>query len=76
MLPRHHSNWRMKAIASIDQEKDHDLHYTAVLGISKADALVLREKLLKLLEDFEPVISKSPEETSVVLLLDLFGTGI
>jgi uncharacterized protein (TIGR02147 family) len=75
MLPRHHSNWRMKAIASIDQEKEHDLHYTAVLGISKTDAQLLREKLLKLLEEFEPVISKSPEETSVVLLLDLFGSG-
>ena len=72
MLPRHHSNWRMKAIASIDQEKENELHYTAILGISKEDALLLKEKLLKLLEEFEPVIAKSKEETSVVLLLDLF----
>ncbi len=75
MLPRHHSNWRMKAIVSLDEEKDQDLHYTAVLGISKADVQLLRERLLKLLEEFEPVILKSPEETSVVLLLDLFGAG-
>lgn len=73
MLPRHHSNWRMKASESVDQEKANDLHYSAVLGISKRDAKIFKEKLLKLLEEFEPLVRDSKEEIPVVLLLDLFG---
>ena len=72
MLPRHHSNWRMKAIESVDQEKTSDLHYSAVLGIAKRDIKVFKEKLLNLLEEFEPIVSESKEEVPVVLLMDLF----
>jgi uncharacterized protein (TIGR02147 family) len=75
MLPRHHANWRMKAIAALDNEKKDQLHYTAVLGISKNDMILFREKMLKLLEEFEPVIQSSQEEVQVVLLLDLFQTS-
>ncbi len=72
MLPRHHSNWRMKAIESVDRETADDLHYTAVLGIAKDDMKIFREKLLKLLEEFEPIVTRSAEDSQVVLLLDLF----
>jgi uncharacterized protein (TIGR02147 family) len=72
MLPRHHANWRMKAIAHADEERASDLHYSAVLGISKKDIKGLKEKLLQLLQDFEPMIKESKEEDSVVFLLDLF----
>ncbi len=72
MLPRHHSNWRIKAIESFDFEKPNDLHYSVVLGISKKDQKIFKEKLLKLLEEFEPVIQSSKEELPVVLLMDLF----
>lgn len=72
MLPRHHANWRMKAIESVDSEKESDLHYTAVLGIAKSDMSVFREKLLKMLEEFEGIITHSKEESEVVLLFDLF----
>lgn len=72
MLPRHHSNWRMKAIESVDQEKSSDLHYSAVLGIAKADVKVFKEKILKLLEELEPIVSDSKEEIPVVILMDLF----
>lgn len=75
MLPRHHANWRMKAIASLDNEKKDELHYTAVLGIAKKDHILFREKMLQLLEEFEPIIEKSPEEVQVVMLIDLFQTS-
>ncbi len=74
MLPRHHANWRMKAMMALDHEKKDELHYTAVLGISKKDYSLFREKMMNLLSDFEPVITKSPEEIQVVMLLDLFQT--
>lgn len=73
MLPRHHANWRQRAIAGVDHERATDLHYTAVLGISRKDTKLLRERLLALLQEFEPVIRDSKVEEPVVLLLDLFG---
>ena len=73
MLPRHHANWRMKAIEATDHEKNQDLHYSAILGISKKDQKRFKEKLLQLLQEFEPIIRDSKEEIPVVLLMDLFG---
>jgi uncharacterized protein (TIGR02147 family) len=73
MLPRHHANWRIKAIESVDQEKPQDLHYSVLLGISKKDQKLLKEKLLKVIEEFEPVIQESKEEVPVVFLMDWFG---
>ncbi len=72
MLPRHHSNWRMKAIEAVDHEKKDDLHYSAVLGISRKDLKILKEKILELLQTFEPVIQNSKEEIPVIFLADLF----
>lgn len=72
-LPRHHSNWRMKAMAAVDQEKETDLHYSAVLGISKKDQKLFRERLLRLIEEFEPIIRESKEEVPVIWLMDLFS---
>lgn len=74
MLPRHHANWRMKAIAALDSDKKDELHYTAVLGIAKKDYNLFREKMMNLVAEFEPIITKSPEEVQVVMLLDLFQT--
>jgi predicted transcriptional regulator len=74
MLPRHHSNWRMRALDSVDNDKVDDLHYTSVLGISKKDMKRFKEELLNLLEKFEPVIQESIQDTQVIFLLDLFET--
>ena len=56
MLPRHHANWRMKALSVIDMEREDDLHYTAVLGISRSDYKMFQEKILQLLVEFEPIV--------------------
>lgn len=72
MLPRHHANWRMKAIEAVDHEKPQDLHYSAVLGIAKADIPLFREKMLKLIADYEPLVTASKEDSPVILLMDLF----
>ncbi len=72
MLPRHHTNWRQRAIDAVDYEKEDELHFTGVLGIAKKDMKIFKSRLLKLLEDLEPVISESNQDTQVILLLDLF----
>ena len=73
MLPRHHSNWRIKAIEAVDHEKSNDLHYSAILGISKRDTKLFKEKLLQLLQEFETIITDSTAEVPIVLIMDLFG---
>jgi uncharacterized protein (TIGR02147 family) len=73
MLPRHHANWRVRAINSVDREKHADLHYSGILGISKKDVVRLKDKLLLLLQEFEPILKNSTIEEPVVLLLDLFS---
>ena len=72
MLPRHHSNWRIKAIEAADNVQDGDLHYSAILGISKRDQRKFKERLLQIIQEFEPVISSSKEEIPLVFLVDLF----
>jgi uncharacterized protein (TIGR02147 family) len=72
MLSKHHTNWRMQAINSVDGEAESDLHYSAILGISKTDQEKFKEKLLALLAEFEPIVKSSKEEIPVVMLMDLF----
>jgi uncharacterized protein (TIGR02147 family) len=69
---RHHTNWRIKVLDSLDRTKPEDLHYSAVLGISKEATKLLKQKLLEFLREAEPIISEAPVEQVTVLLLDLF----
>lgn len=71
-VARHHANWRIKSIDSLERSTPADLHYTAFLGISKEAMAHLKEKLMTFLQEIEPVIAESKEEKGVVLLLDLF----
>lgn len=71
-VARHHANWRIKVLESLDRAKPEDLHYSAVLGISKEAAKVIKQKMLEFLRDTEPIITAAREELAVVMLLDLF----
>lgn len=72
MLPRHHGNWRIKTLDIVESESQENLHYSSILGISKDDYRYFRERLLSLLQEFEPLIQNSKEEVPVVFLFDLF----
>ena len=72
LVARHHANWRLKALEHLDRPTSEDLHYSAVLGISREATVQLKSWLLKFLQDAEPLIGAAPEERATVLLLDLF----
>jgi len=72
MLPRHHANWRMRAIQAVDLPKEDDLHFSGVIGISRKDGEKIRSTLLELLQKTEPVIQASQEEAAYVFLMDFF----
>ncbi|MGZ3686720.1 MAG: TIGR02147 family protein [Bdellovibrionota bacterium] len=72
LLPRHHANWRMRAIQEVDMALKGSLHYSGVIGVSRSDAERIKSRLLDILQETESVIQKSKEEKAYVMLIDFF----
>ncbi len=72
LVAKHHSNWRMKAIASLDNPDGTDLHYSSVVAISKADSLRIHQILIEAIERVRAVVKDSKEEVAYSYCLDLF----
>ncbi len=71
-IQRHHTNWRMKAIQSIDMNIPEDLHFSTIVSISNEDVPKIKEKLIKCIEECRTIIKDSKEETVQCLCLDFF----
>ena len=71
-IRRHHTNWRNRAINSIDTNSPESLHYSSVLTISKKDVKKLKVTLNKALDECKEIIRESPEEEVQVFNIDLF----
>ena len=63
LFPRHHTNWRIRAIQAMDHERENDLHYSGAFTLSKKDLLKVRSLMLSFIEESEPLIRQSKEET-------------
>lgn len=74
-LKNHHVNWRLAAIRQIQFGGEGNLHYSSVMSISSSVFERMKELLLKVVEDSEPLIATSPDDQVAVLNLDLFGIG-
>lgn len=68
----HHTNWRHKALQSLDSPHPEDLHYTSPLTLSKDDAKVVRERLLQSIEEVNRIVDPSPSESLFCLNFDWF----
>jgi uncharacterized protein (TIGR02147 family) len=73
LVRKHHLNWRLKAMTSLDTDSRDDLHYSGVFTLSREDFGRIRDILLESLERAEPVLRASPEETMGALCLDWFA---
>jgi hypothetical protein len=72
-IRKHHANWRLKALQSIDRKsRATELHYSVAGSISRADAAAIRERFLKLIQDNMKTFSASPEETIFCAVIDWF----
>jgi uncharacterized protein (TIGR02147 family) len=69
---KHHINWRMRSISSLDFPSSHDLHYSGVFTLTEGDFAKIREMLLETLQRTEPVLRASKEETIGAFCLDWF----
>lgn len=71
-LLKHHSNWRLKAIEACENLKDEELMYSANVSLSQKDFAILREELMRTIENFLQVVKLSPAEDIAQFNLDFF----
>ena len=73
LISKHHGNWRMRAIHSLDHRRSHDLHYSLVMSLSEEAAEKIRRILLHSVQEIEPVLKVAKDETVYTLNIDLFN---
>ncbi|MGZ3695024.1 MAG: DUF4423 domain-containing protein, partial [Bdellovibrionota bacterium] len=71
-LPRHHSNWRLRAIERSEQLSDEELLYTAPVSLSKKDFQELREEMVAFVQKFLDKVHASPAEEVACFNMDFF----
>lgn len=72
MTSMNHSHWRQKAILDSQNLSSDGLHYSALYTLSYKDYEILKDQILRQIDDFAKVVRKSPEEDIVVFTTDLF----
>ena len=72
-IVKHHMNWRLRAIESLESESINDLHYSGVLTLSDEDAKRIKDILLENLKKKLDIVDKSKEEKVYVLNFDFFN---
>jgi uncharacterized protein (TIGR02147 family) len=73
MISKHHANWRLQALRSLDLPGPRDLHYSSVVTVSRADADRVREALVRAIEDVRAIVRPSPSEEGFCYAIDFFG---
>lgn len=72
-IMKHHTNWRVKAIESLEFEDSLDLHYSSVVSLSASDVLRLKNLLLDQLKDNLKIIGSSKEECLYGFNIDFYN---
>jgi uncharacterized protein (TIGR02147 family) len=73
LISKFHSNWRMRAITSLDQESvNDDLHYSSAITISDSDFFKIKSVLVKTIEEAKEVIRESTAENIHCFNIDFF----
>ena len=71
-LNAHHKNWRNRAILSLDDKKEEDLHFTMITSISESAAKEMRKKILQMIQENEAIIRDADDKVVYNLNLDFF----
>jgi len=70
---RHHSNWRIQAMESLDREVETDLHYSGVLCMTKKDQAKIKSKIFEMLQEHLAISDESSEEEICCYNIDFFS---
>ena len=71
-LPRHHANWRVRAIQRSENLEDSELMYTVPVSLSKKDFSELREEMAEFIKKFLDKVHDSDAEEIACFNLDWF----
>ncbi len=81
MISKHHTNWRMKAISSLDaatenEEEDddsfEDMHYSGIISVTSDDAKKIKDILIKSIQTSRKIIGDSDTDEIFCYTLDMF----
>ncbi len=72
MISKHHTNWKINALKSLDKINNENMHYSSVVTLSNEDFLKIKEILLKSIENIEPILRESKEEDIFSMSLDFY----
>lgn len=74
-ISKHHMNWRLKAIQSIDCSGvmgERNLHYSSVISVSFADTRRIQEILIRAIQKIKLLVRNSREEKLASFCVDFF----
>jgi uncharacterized protein (TIGR02147 family) len=72
LVSKHHLNWRVYGMRTLDDTLDQDLHYTSIVTLSRADAERLKVLWVEAMNRHNKLVEPSPEEVCYALVLDFF----
>jgi len=68
----HHSNWRQRAVAKIQEREEGEVRFTGVHAISRTDFQKIKSRLLDSIEEIRKIAGPSPEEELFCVTVDAF----
>lgn len=73
LILRHHTNWRLQAIDSLEGERPKDFHYSSVITLSEIDVIRIKESLLSAVQSTKEIVLNSPAEKVYTFNIDFFS---
>jgi uncharacterized protein (TIGR02147 family) len=72
MFAKHHTNWRVQAMRSLDRSGNDDTHYSSVVTLTKEDAVKIRLMIIDFIKEVKVVVKEAKEEEVHAFCLDFF----
>lgn len=72
LISKRHTNWRIRAITSLDHARREDLHFSSAISVSKSDAARIRELTAKHIEAVHKIVDGSEPEDLYSFCVDFF----
>ncbi len=74
-IGKHHSNWRMRAISSLERESKEDVHYSGIFTCNLKTLEQIKQKIVKEIKSSVELVteSPSPDEKIYSFVIDFFN---
>ena len=72
LISRHHGNWRLRVMQSLEREKKDEIHYSNAVVISKSDVEKIKRQLLDAIDANRKLVAESGSEELFCVCVDFF----